>query len=255
MPSPGLEPTLVLPEVSPPREDARLRVPWSQGVWLFFQQTMAILGKDLAMELRTKDLLSSMLVFALLVLIIFNFAFDLRGETLILVAPGIFWVAFFFAGVVGLGRTFALERERDTLEGLLLCPMDWGALYLAKMLGSLLFTGLLAVAILPLLGLFFNLPVLRPDLLLVIFLGVWGFVAVGTLFAAIAVNTRAREVMLPVLLFPILVPVIIASVKATALILDGKPWASAASWINLLVVFDVLFSVLSFLLFDYVVEG
>lgn len=254
MPSPQLEPTQTMSAVAPPREEVRPLAPWWRDAQIFLQQTFTLLRKDLTIELRTKDLLSSMLVFALLVLVIFNFAFDLRGETLLLVAPGILWVALFFAGVLGLGRTFAQERERDTLEGILLCPMDRGALYLAKMLGSLLFTGFLAVAILPLLALFFNLPVLRAELLLILFLGTWGFTAVGTLFAAIAVNTRAREVMLPVLLFPILVPVIIASVKATALVLDGKSWASSAPWLNLLLVFDVLFFVLSFLIFDYVVE-
>lgn len=219
----------------------------------FLRQVAAILWKDLAVEFRTKDILSSMLIFALIVLVIFNFAFELRGENLILVAPGVLWVAFVFAGVLGLGRSMAQEKERGSMEGLLLCPVDRGAIYVAKVLGNLIFIGILEAVALPIFTAFFNLPVLVPGVGLVVVLGTLGFASVGTLFAAMAVNTRAREVMLPILLFPIIVPVIIASVKATAFVLDGKPWSSIWPWVNMLVVFDVIFLAVCFVTFEYVV--
>ncbi|MBI2847101.1 MAG: heme exporter protein CcmB [Chloroflexi bacterium] len=219
----------------------------------FFRQVGAILWKDLAVELRTKDILSSMLVFGLIVLVIFNFAFELRGENLILVAPGVLWVAFVFAGILGLGRSMAQEKERSSMEGLLLCPVDRGAIFVAKMLGNLIFIVILEAITLPIFAAFFNLPVLTPGVGLIVVLGTLGFASVGTLFAAIAINTRAREVMLPILLFPIIVPVIIASVKATAFVLDGKPWAEIWPWVNLLIAFDVIFLAVCFVTFEYVI--
>lgn len=220
----------------------------------FVGQIGAIVAKDLRAELRTKEMASSTVVFAILVLVIFNFAFELRVENMAALAPGVLWVAITFAGVLGLGRSLAQEKDRGCLDGLLLCPVDRGVLYLGKLLAGLIFTGAMEAAVLPVFAVFFNLPLFSPALLLVVALGTVGFVAVGTLFSAVAVHTKHREIMLPLLLFPIVVPVVIAAVKATGLALMGQPWASLAPWLGLLVAFDTVFLVVCLLLFEYAVE-
>ncbi|MBI4496719.1 MAG: heme exporter protein CcmB [Chloroflexi bacterium] len=218
----------------------------------FAAQTGAILWKDLLLELRSRDIFTGMFVFALVVLVVFNFAFDLRLERPEAVAPGVIWVTVVFAGVLGIGRTIAVEKDRGTLEGLLLAPMDRSAIYLAKLAANALFMGLVEVVAFPFFAVLFNAPILELELIVIAALGTLGFAAVGTLFAAMAANSRARELLLPVLLFPITVPVIIAAVGATGAImtdpLDGPPW------LGLLLAFDVLFGVVGFLVFDYVLE-
>jgi heme exporter protein B len=213
----------------------------------------AIVWKDLLTELRTKELFGGMFVFALLTIITFNFAFDLTGADRAPSGAGALWVAFSFAGMLGLGRAVALERERGSLDGLLLCPVDRGILYLGKLGGNLIFIGLVEVIAIPAFGALFNLPVFQPALLLVLALGTLGFAAVGTLLAVMAASTRARDVMLPVLLFPIALPVVIATVRATTLILTGKT-GDLVPWLNLLGAYDVLFLTIAFLVFDRVVE-
>lgn len=226
--------------------------------WL--RQVGTLVTKDLLAELRGRDLLTSTGVFALLVLVVFTFALDLRADNAALVAPGVLWVAFAFAANLGLGRSMALEVERGTMEGLLLCPVHPSTVYAAKVISNLIFTTALEAGVLPVFAAFFNVPVLRPALLVVVLMGTLGFVAVGTLFAAIAAGTRAREILLPVLLFPVSVPVFIAAVKGTAAVLDGAHggWASLVAsgpWLNLLAGFDVLFVVVCLLCFEYVVES
>lgn len=220
----------------------------------FSRQIGALLWKDLLTELRTRELLGGMVVFALLVLLIFNFAFDLRVDNLGGVAPGVLWVAFTFAGILGLGRSFILEKDRGALDGLLAAPIDRGAIYLAKLLGNLLFILLVEAIILPAFVTFFNVGIPLPSLALIAFLGTAGYAAVGTLFSAMAANTRAREVMLPIMIFPIAVPVVIAAVEATAVALSDASGASRLGWLELLAAFDLIFGILGFVIFDYVVE-
>lgn len=220
----------------------------------FSRQVGALLWKDLLAELRTRELLGGMVVFALLVLLIFNFAFDLRVDNVAAVAPGVLWVAFTFAGILGLGRSFILEKDRGSLDGLLVAPIDRGAIYLAKLLGNLLFMLIVELIAVPVFISFFNFGIATPELALIVFLGTAGFAAVGTLFSAMAANTRAREVMLPIMIFPVSVPVVIASVEATALALSGGPLANRVGWIELLAAFDLIFGILCFVVFDYVVE-
>jgi heme exporter protein B len=160
----------------------------------------AIVWKDVRAELRTKDILSSMLVFAGLSVLIFQFAFDLRADNVRLVLPGVLWIAITFAGVLGLNRSFILEQDRGSLEGLLLAPVDRSAIYFGKLIGNLLFIFVVELLLLPLMTVLFNVWLLSPALLLVLALGTLGYAAVGTLFAALSINTRAREVMLPILL-------------------------------------------------------
>ena len=220
----------------------------------FMRKVLTIVQKDVAVELRTKEMLSSMFVFSLLVILIFSFAFDLRVEDVRKVAPGVLWVTFVFAGMLGLNRSFVLEKDRGCLEGLLLCPVDRSAIYFGKMLGNVIFMMIVEAMILPIFSILFNISLFQPVLLLIVVLGTLGFAGVGTLFSAMAVHTRSREVMLPVLLFPVVVPAMIAAVKATGGILDGQPVSEIAHWLRLLAVFDVVFFAISFMTFDYVVE-
>ena len=224
------------------------------GLNAYGRQVATILWKDLAIELRTRDVLASMLVFGLLTLTVFAFAFELRTDSILLVAPGVLWIAILFAGTLGLGRSYSHERERGSMEGLLLCPTDRSAIYVAKLLTILVYLLLVEAVLLPVFGAFYDVPALRPIIIPVILLGTVGFAAVGTVFGAIAVNTRAREVMLPVLLLPILVPLIIGAVKATGILVDGRPWSEAWAWVSLLIAFDVVYLVVSFILYEFVIE-
>jgi heme exporter protein B len=220
----------------------------------FWRAVWAIVWKDIRAELRTKDIFSSMFVFALLATIIFNFAFELRVPKMAMVVPGIVWVAITFAGILGLNRAFVIEQDKGSFAGLLLAPLDRSAIYFGKMLGNLLFILAVEAILLPLVMIFFNLSLLTGPHLLVIALGTFGFAAVGTIFSAIAVNTRAREVMLPILLFPVLLPVLIAGVKMTGALLDGEPLSSLGNWLRLIALYDVGFTVLAYLTFGFVVE-
>ena len=215
-------------------------------------KVLSILWKDILSELRTRDIVISMLVFALLVIVIFNFAFD--PERLGLVASGVLWIAFTFAGVLGLSRSFVLEKDKGCLEGLMLCPVDRDVIYFGKMLGSLIFILVVAVIVLPIFFILFNLPIFKPELGLIVVLATIGFASVGTLFSAMSVNTKAREIMLPILFFPIVAPVIIAAVKATELVLTGESWSSLSSWLLVIVAFDAIFLVVSSLVFEFVIE-
>jgi heme exporter protein B len=220
----------------------------------YLRQVRHLLWKDLVIELRTRDALASMLVFGVLSLTVFNFAFELRADSVVLVAPGVLWVAILFAGTLGLGRTYSHERDRGSLEGLMLCPVDRSAIYVGKFLANLVYIGLAEIVLVPVFASFFDVPVLNIGVIAIIVLGTVGLAAVGTVFGAMAVNTRAREVMLPILLLPVLVPLIIASVKATGLLIDGEPWSETWPWVNLLIAFDVIYLVASFVLYEYVLE-
>jgi heme exporter protein B len=217
---------------------------------------LALLRKDLQIEFRTKETLASLLLLGLLTLVILSFAFDPASELRAEAAPGALWVAVIFAGVIGLNRSFLAERDNECLQGLLLCPIDRGTIYLAKTAGNFVFMMAAQLFIVPIFVFFFNLPVTAGigGVFLSLALGVLGFAAVGTLFAAIAVRTRAREVMLPLLLLPLVVPIFIAGVKVTARLLAGKPLGDVAPWLNLMVGFDVIFLVVGWLVFEYAVE-
>lgn len=222
---------------------------------LYLRKVFAIVAKDVVAELRTREMFSSMFVFSLLVILIFNFTFDLRAENQRTLAPGVLWVAIAFAGMLGLSRSFIMEKDRGSMEGLLLTPVDRSAIFLGKMLGNVLFITVVEVVILPIFMVLFNLSAGDLPLVVgVVLLGTIGFAGVGTLFSAMAIHTRAREVLLPVLLFPVVIPVMLAAVKLTAAILDRLPLADVQNWLSLLVAFDLIFMALAFMLFDYVVE-
>ncbi len=216
----------------------------------------AIIKKDIVTELRTKELFSSMLVFALLVIVIFNFAFGFSSQLLDLAAPAMLWISFIFAGVLGLSRSFALEKEGNAVIGMLLTPTDRSLIYAGKMISNTIFIFLVGLLMVPMFILFFNYEFLSTliPLIPVIFLGAVGFVSVGTLFSAMALNTKLREVLLPILLFPIIIPVIVSAVKLSGQVLDGNSLFAASSSLKLLVSFDIIFLTACAVIFEYVIE-
>lgn len=219
----------------------------------FFPTVWALVWRDLLAEYRTREVLGGGIVFALLTLVVFNFAIDLQPESATDLAPGILWIGFAFAGMLAFGRSFAAERERGTLDGLLLAPIDRGTIYLARALTNTILMGVVELVSLPVFVGLYNLRVAWGELLLTTALGTIGFTGAGTLVAAIAASTRAREVMLPVLLLPLTVPVLIASVKATAIALGARP-VETLPWLQLLIGFDVVVVATSFVVFEYLLE-
>lgn len=214
----------------------------------------AVIWKDLSAELRSREMLSAMLVFSLLVILIFNFALELDVRTRETLTSGILWVTFAFAGTLGLNRSMAIEKDRGCLDGLLLAPVDRSAIYFGKMLGNLVFMLIVAAIVLPVYSLLYNVNLFDPGLILVILLGSFGYVVVGTLLASMAVQTRTRDLLLPILLFPVVLPVLIPAVKASNGFLLGVEIEEIMPWLNLLIAYDVIFVAVSFMVFDFVVE-
>ncbi len=217
-------------------------------------QAGAIVWKDAVAELRTRDIVLSVAVFAILVIVVFNFAFQPGPQGIGAVAPGAFWVAVIFAGTLGMNRAFVLEKERGTLAGLLLCPLPREAIFAGKMTASFLFMLVVEAAVVPAFGIFLDLPLFLPGLVPILLLATLGFAAVGTLFSAVAASSRSRELMLPVLLLPVLVPVLLSAVGASAAVFAGKPFAEYCTWVQILVGFDVVYVVLSAWVFEYAVQ-
>jgi heme exporter protein B len=223
----------------------------------YIEAVWAIFRKDIALEIHTREVISSMLFFSLLVLVIFNFAFDLKYDELTLFTPGLLWVAFTFAGILGLNRSFLLEKEEGGIFGLMLSPVDRSAIYLGKVLSNFVFMLTVELLTAVVFLILYNYTPLYENsfsLIVIIFLGTLGFSVVGTLFSAITVNTKSREILLPLLFFPILVPIIIAAVSSTGIVLRGKTLGDASQWLKLMGAFDVLFLTLSVAVFEYVLE-
>ncbi|HAA95479.1 MAG TPA: heme ABC transporter permease CcmB [Dehalococcoidia bacterium] len=215
---------------------------------------LIIVWKDILLEIRSRDLVISVLVFGLLVVIVFNFALNNapgRAEEL---APGILWAAFAFAAVLAMNRAFVRDQEQGGLEGLLISPISRDAIFLGKVLTSLIFMLLVEAALLPVYAVMLDFSALSWTLLLTIFLGTLGFAVVGTLFSAMAVQTRSREIMLPVLFFPVVLPVIIAAVEASTRAVGGETFVGLGRWLPLIGVFDALFLVICPWIFSFVVE-
>lgn len=220
----------------------------------YFRALAAVVWKDLAAELHSRELLSAMLVFALLVILIFNFALELDVRTRSTVTAGVLWVTFTFAGTLGLNRSMALEKDRGCLDGLLLAPVERSAIYFGKAIGNLIFMLMVEAIVLPVYSLLYNINLFQPGLLGVTFLGSIGYVTVGTLLATMAVQARTRDILLPILLFPIAIPVILGAVKGSSGFLQGVPMTEITPWLNLLIAYDIIFIAVAFMVFDYVVE-
>ena len=223
---------------------------------LFVQQVLALLAKDLQTEWRTREMFISMFVFTILVVVVFNFAIGADPEAIRRLAPGVLWVALLFATVLGLQRAAQMESEEDCLQGVLLALGDRSALFIAKTAANMLYLTVVVVCALPLFSILFRIEMVAGigALGVALLLGMLGLSTVGTLFAMLTVNTRTREVMLPLLFLPVSVPLTIAAVYATTDIIAGKGLADITDYLTLMGVFDLVFLVVAVLVFDYVVE-
>lgn len=225
---------------------------------------LEIAKKDLKQEFRTKQMLNSMIIFSLLVMVIFSFAFgnessifikDINKKVVDLLAPGMLWIAFTFAGMLGLSRSFAGEKEEGCLEGLKLCPMDRAEIYNGKVISNAVLMFIMELTTVPIFVVLFNYDLKNiPGLILVIFLGTLGFIFVGTLLSALTVNTRTREILLPVILFPVLIPVILSAVTATGTLLSKGDISEIWSELQILAIYDIIFFVVAQLVFEYTIE-
>ncbi|HET6465990.1 MAG TPA: heme exporter protein CcmB [Nitrospiria bacterium] len=222
----------------------------------FFNVIRWLAWKDLLSEMRSRENISSMFFFALIVILIFSFSFSMDQKTAQELMPGIMWVAFIFTGIIGLGKSFTAELQNDCLEYLQMNPIPRGAIYLGKLVSNLLFMLVVELILFPLFVIFFNLDIFEkiPLIMLILITGTLGVSAVGTLFSAMTVQIRAREVMLPILLLPLIVPVIIGAVEATGGVLQGQPVMLYRPWIELLTIFDVIFTIVSFWVFEFILD-
>lgn len=214
----------------------------------------AILWKDIAIEWRSRQMLSAMLIFSLLVILIFNFALELDARARINVTAGVLWATFAFAGTLGLNRSMALEKEGDALDGLLLAPIDRSAIYFGKLLANLLFMFVVELITLPVYSVLYNVNLFNAGLLLVIVLGSLGYAAVGTLLASMAVQARTRDLLLPVLLFPLVIPALVAAIRASSGFLSGLELEFIMPSLNLLIAYDLIMLALAYMFFDFVIE-
>ena len=214
----------------------------------------AIGRKDLLLETRNKDIIVAVSAFALLVLMVFTFAIDINQVNAKLTGPGILWASIAFAGVTGLNRAFALELEGNTLEALMLAPISRDLIYVGKMLGNFLFLTASQIIVVPIFAILFNLAVLRWEMLVISLLTTIGFSAIGTLFAAMSMRVRAREVMLPLLFLPVVTPLIMAAVESTSHVVNDGSWPEIAQWIQLALAFDIAFIVISAFIFQQILE-
>ena len=223
---------------------------------LYLNQIAAIVWKDFVTELKTRELLSAMFIFALLVILIFIFSINLSIVKASEVGPGILWVAFLFAGTIGLNRSFMLEKENSCLMGLMLVPADRTTIYFGKLISNLIFLSIMELFILPLFMIFFNIDLLSHlgPLLVVVFLGTLGFCALGTLLSSLSANLKTREIMLPILLYPLLIPIIIGAVRMTGQILDGTELADMMKWVGLTASFDIIYIGVSIMTIDHILE-
>jgi heme exporter protein B len=223
----------------------------------FARRAFAVLWKDVLVERRSKETLNALFFFSLLLLFVFEFALGPDRERLAAVLPGLLWLGFILSGLLGLGRSFLGERENDCWEALLLAPGDKSAIYLGKLCGNLALMLLVEAILLVLFAIFFNLDLAGalPGLAVVVLLGTVGLAAAGTLFAAMTAQVRARELLFPVLLLPVQVPVLLGTVRATEAVLLGEPLGAVAHWLKLLAAADVIYVVVGLLTFDVILEG
>lgn len=221
----------------------------------FLWHILLLCYKDILLELRSREVTMSSVIFAMLVLLVFNFSMDVTPQTVERASPSIMWITFIFTGVLAMSRAFVHEKDKGTLEGLLLCPISRDSLFFGKMLSIFLFMVTVQLVVLPVFSILFNFSVFSFDLIIVILLANLGFALVGTLFAAMAVNTRSRETILPILFFPVVIPIIIGAVEASKDIIWGRNDVSfAGNWILFIAVFDAIFIVTCPWLFTFIME-
>jgi heme exporter protein B len=215
-----------------------------------------IARKDLAIEFRTRSAFVSAVVFALLGLVIFYYAWDPTAVAVTDLAPGVLWIIFTFSGLLGLHRSFGVEAADHAIDGLLASPVSRHAIFLGKAIANLIFVAAVQMIAIPALVLFYNLPLgdVAGPLIAIALLAAIGLVAVGTLFSAMAVNTRLAELLLPMLALPFFVPIVIAATQATAKLLGGRPVSEGGAWLKLLLAFDIVFVAACTLAYPFTVE-
>ena len=224
----------------------------------FVRQVLVIMAKDLRAELRTKEAINASLSFALVVLLLFSFAFDPSEETTREISGGLLWIVFAFAGTLLLNRSFARELNNDCLDALISAPISGAALFLGKALANYVLVLAVELIALPLFGVFYNVRWTSQfwQLMMVIFLATWGMTVTGTIFSALTVNIRLREVMLPILNFPILIPALLGAMQLTSSLVAGNPITAANdSWLKMLIGFDVMYTAVSLALVETVLVG
>lgn len=220
------------------------------------REAWIIARKDLTIEFRTRSAFFSAVVFALLAIVIFYFAWDPTGVAAIDLAPGVLWVIFIFSGLLGMHRSFGVEQPDRAIDGLIASPVSRESIFLGKAIASLVFVAAVQAIAIPAVGLFYNLPLgdIAAPLAGIAFLAAIGLVAVGTLFSAMAVNTRLAELLLPMLALPFFVPIVLPAAQATAKLMSGRPVGDAFAWLKLLVAFDIVFVVACTLAYPFTLE-
>lgn len=222
-----------------------------------FRTALLLAKKDLLSELKTKQILVTQIIFAGLVIVVFSFAFDPSNNTTKAVIPGIIWVIIVFSGILGLNRSFISEQRNDTMQGLMVAPMEAQSIFLGKFFANFIMIMVVEVVSVPFLFMLFNFKIAGsiPYFILIIFAGSFGFISIGTFLAALAANSKSSEMLLPLLLFPITSPILIGVTQATRIILtDMSKLSSALSWTQMVTSYDVIFFVVSLLLIEYVLE-
>jgi heme exporter protein B len=224
----------------------------------FLRQLMVITAKDLRAEMRTKEAINASIAFAIVILLILSFAFDPSEDTTREISGGLLWIVFTFAGTLVLNRSFARELPNDCLDGLLAAPVPGSAIFLGKALSNFVLILAVEAVALPVFGIFYNVRWTRQfwPLMLVQALGTWGLTAIGTVFSALTVNIRLREVMLPVLVYPLMIPMLLGAMLLTAPLVMGQPIAGdSLVWLRLLFGFDIIFTALALVLMEIVLRG
>lgn len=218
-----------------------------------------IAGKDIYSEWKTKQTVTTMLVFSALIIVTFSFAFDPSNQVVSTLIPGMIWIITIFAAILGLNKSFVIEQVDDRIHGFIIAPIDPASIFLGKFIANFVFVLIVQVISIPLLFLLFDFNALViesiPYLIGIILLGTFGFICAGTLFAALAANSRSSEMLLPILLFPLATPVLIAAIQATEIVLlDLENLSNAISWMQLITVYDIVFFVGGLILFEYILE-
>lgn len=239
-------------------EDARAAPVTRQqgGLQRYLRAVAAVVWKDLTIERHTRQVLSIMVVFSIAAVIVFNFALELRLDAARNGATGLLWIVILLAGTLGLNRSLANEQENHSMEAVLIAPIDRSALYLGKVISVCLFVFVLEAILLPIFIAFFNKPYWRPQVILIVVLGTIGYVAAGVLVSSMSIQTRSRDVLLPVLLLPLSLPSVLAAATAASAYMfpELPPWNEVQTPIALVVAFDVLMLTAGFLTYHYVVE-
>jgi heme exporter protein B len=217
----------------------------------YFRTLLAILRKDLRAELRSREIINAMALFALLSVLVFSFALELNRETRVEVIGGILWVTLVFASILGLNRSLAGELDQGGLDAMLMAPVDRSTIFVGKLIGNFLFVLVIGLILLPLMSVLYNVSLVKPDMLAVVILGTLGFAAIGTLLATMTVQTRSRETMLPLVMMPTALPILLLAVRASReIVVDGM---TPAAILTLLFI-DIMYLLLCTFLYDYVIE-